>query len=52
VIELAVAGFERGDEMMCSEVEYEVEELELGPLLPPDRHRHLRRHGNWLHLSC
>lgn len=37
---------ESEDEMMRSEVESEIEELELIPLLLMNRRRRLRRHGN------
>ena len=52
MIELAVAELEGGDGMVCSEIECEVEESESVLLLPMDRRRHLRRHGNWLPLGC
>lgn len=39
------------DEMVRSEVESEVEELELVPLLLMNRHHHLRRRGNWSPLG-
>lgn len=40
------------DEMVRSEVESEIEELEMIPSLLMNRHHHLRRHGNWLFLRC
>lgn len=40
------------DEMVRSEVESEIEELELIPLLLMNRRHHLRRHGNLLLLGC
>lgn len=35
------------DEMVRSEVESEIEELEMIPPLLMNHHHHLRRHGNW-----
>lgn len=40
------------DEMVRSEVESEIEELEMIPSLLMNRRRRRHRHGNWLPLRC